>query len=62
MATRPSGRNTARSEPYFGAPTPTPVLAAVEHYGVDPLELLRIAYLDGDTPRTLRHNGFESKR
>jgi hypothetical protein len=38
------------------------VLAAAEHYGVDPLELLRIAYLDGDGPRTLRHNGFESKR
>jgi hypothetical protein len=31
---------------------PKTVLAAAEHYGADPLELLRIAYLDGDGPRT----------
>jgi transcriptional regulator with XRE-family HTH domain len=31
-------------------PHPQSVLAAAEHYGVDPLEMLRIAYLDGDEP------------
>jgi transcriptional regulator with XRE-family HTH domain len=31
-------------------PKPDSVLAAAKHYGVDPLELLRIAYLDGDEP------------
>jgi transcriptional regulator with XRE-family HTH domain len=31
-------------------PKPDSVLAAAKHYGVDPLELLRIAYLDGNGP------------
>jgi transcriptional regulator with XRE-family HTH domain len=32
-------------------PKPDSVLAAAEHYGVDPLELLRIAYLPDREPK-----------
>jgi hypothetical protein len=34
-------------EPHGEEPPP---IAAAKHYGVDPLELLRIAYVDGDGP------------
>jgi transcriptional regulator with XRE-family HTH domain len=43
------------------APTAQSVIAAARHYGVDPLELLRIAY-DLDPPNCGKRNAIKVRR